>query len=85
MDDLFTPDPLEYFTTAAGPSVSDVAGPPLSVLDSYADGTPIAAAQSAAANAVGGATHTRWFHRGDVQAFAILAAGAVLIHLYATA
>lgn len=85
MDDLFVPDPMEYFATAAGPSVADVAGPPLSVLDTYADGTPIAAAQSAAANAVGGATHSHWWHRGDVQALGIMALGAVLIHLYAVA
>lgn len=85
MDDLFSPDPMEYFSSVAGPSINDVAGPPLSVLDSYADGTPIAAAQSSIANAVGGGSHTSWFHRGDVQALAIAVAGAVLIHLYAVA
>lgn len=85
MDDLFSPDPMEYFTTAAGPSLSQIAGPPLDVLDTYADGTPIATAQAAAANGIGGGQHSTWLHRGDVQALAILAAGAVLIHLYAIA
>lgn len=85
MDDMFSPDPMEYFTSAAGPSLSDVAGPPLDVLDTYADGTPVAHAQQAAANGVGGGSHTRFWHRGDVQAAAIMVAGAALIHLYATA
>lgn len=84
-DDLFSPDPMEYFATAAGPSATDVVGPPLSVLDSYADGTPVGAAQSAIASSVGGGKHTHWFHRGDVQALGIMALGGLLIHLYATA
>ena len=85
MDDLFTPDPMEYFATVAGPSATDVVGPPLSVLDTYPDGTPVGAAQQAIANGVGGGMHTRFWHRGDVQAFAVMVAGAVLIHVYATA
>lgn len=84
-DDLFSPDPMEYFSTAAGPNATDIVGPPLSVLDTYADGTPVGAAQQAVANGVGGGKHSHWWHRGDVQALGIMVAGAALIHLYATA
>lgn len=81
-DDLFAPDPVGFFDTASGPMVGDIVGPPLDVLDTYTDGTPIAEAQSAVASAVGGGKHTSVFHRGDVQALAITVLGAVMLHLY---
>ena len=84
-EDMFEPDPNEYFSSVAGPSLTDVVGPPLSVLDTYADGTPIGAAQQAVANSVGDGRHSHWWHRGDVQALGIMLAGALLIHAYATA
>ena len=82
-DDLFAPNPEAYFDSVAGPLMTDVVGPPLDVLDTYTDGTPIAEAQAKVANGVGGGgKHTRWWHRGDVQSFAIMLAGAALIHGY---
>ena len=80
--DMFDADPQAYFDSVAGPLASDVIGPPLDVLDTYTDGTPIAAAQERVANAVGGGVHKHFWQRGDVQAFAIMSAGAVLIHGY---
>ena len=80
--DMFDADPQAYFDSVAGPLASDVIGPPLDVLDTYTDGTPIAAAQERVANAVGGGVHKHVWQRGDVQAFAIAFAGAVLIHGY---
>lgn len=76
---------MEYFSTVAGPNATDLVGPPLSVLDTYADGTPIGAAQQTIANSVGAGRHSHWWHRGDVHALAFMVGGAALIHLYATA
>lgn len=80
--DMFGADPQEYFDSAAGPLVSDVVGPPLDVLDTYTDGSPLAAAQESVASGVGGGMHKHFWTRGDVQAFAIMVAGAALIHVY---
>lgn len=80
--DMFDPDPQAYFDSVAGPLASDVIGPPLDVLDTYTDGSPIAAAQESVANGVGGGTHKYIWQRGDVQSFAIALAGAALIHAY---
>lgn len=80
--DMFAPDPQAWFDSAAGPLASDIIGPPLDVLDTYTDGTPVAEAQQAVANGVGGGQHKYIWQRGDVQAFAIMVAGAALIHAY---
>ena len=80
--DLFDADPQAYFDSVAGPLASDVIGPPLDVLDTYSDGSPIAAAQETVANGVGGGVHKHFWQRGDVQSFAIMLAGAALIHGY---
>ena len=85
IDDLFEADPGLYFDTASGPLISDIVGPPIDVLDTYTDGTPIAEAQSSIASAVGGGKHTSLLHRGDVQALAIMIAGAVMLHAYLSA
>lgn len=85
MDDLFSPDPIAFFDTASGPLMSDIVGPPLDVLDTYTDGTPIAEAQSSIASAVGGGKHTSFLHRGDVQALAITLVGAFMLHAYLSA
>ena len=81
-DDMFQADPQAYFDSVAGPLATDVIGPPLDVLDTYTDGTPIAQAQQAVANGVGGGRHKHIWQRGDVQALAMAVAGAALIHAY---
>lgn len=75
-------DPDHFFSTAAGPNASDIYGPPQSALDLYANGAPVAAAESATANAMtGGGTCPVW-KRPDVHAAILLIAGAVMIHLH---
>lgn len=82
-DTMFEADPQEYFDSVAGPLLSDIAGPPLDVLDTFTDGTPVAMAQEKVASGVGGGgTHDHFWQRGDVQAFAMTLAGAFLIHAY---
>lgn len=81
-DDLFSANPNAYFDSVAGPLLTDVVGPPFDVLDTYTDGTPIAEAQSSVASGVGGGRHAHFWQRGDVQSFAIMLAGAALIHAY---
>lgn len=81
MDDMFDPDPYGYFDSVAGPSIDSIAGPSGSVLDTFPDGTPVAEAQSAVANGVGGGHRYPW-QRGDVQAALIMVAGAGLVYLY---
>lgn len=82
MYDMFDADPQAYFDSVAGPLASDVIGPPLDVLDTFTDGSPISAAQETVANSVGGGVHKHFWNRGDVQALAIAFAGAALIHGY---
>lgn len=81
-DDMFAPDPQAYFDSVAGPLATDVIGPPIDVLDTFTDGTPIAEAQQSVANGIGGGRHKHFWQRGDVQSFAIMVAGAALIHAY---
>ena len=76
------PNPNLYFSTAAGPDVSDLVGPPLGVLDVYGDGTPLARAQ-APSMAHGSGGSTPFYRRADVQSFAVLLLGAWMIHRYA--
>lgn len=82
MDDMFSPDADMYFSSVAGPTITDIAGPPLSVLDTFADGTPVAEAQARVANSIGGGAHAHWWCRGDVQAFGLTLLGAAMIHAY---
>jgi len=74
-------DPYTFFSTAAGPDASDIYGPPQSVLDVYADGSPVAGSESAIANSIGsgGAPFLR---RPDVHALGLLILGAVMVHLH---
>lgn len=74
-------DPYLFFSTAAGPDASDVFGPPQGVLDLYADGSPVAASESAIANSVGSGG-APFFMRQDVHALALLVLGAVMVHLH---
>lgn len=74
-------DPYLFFSTAAGPDASDVYGPPQSALDIYADGSPVAASESAIANSIGSGGAS-FFSRPDVHALAMLILGAVMIHLH---
>lgn len=85
MDDMFDANPMAYFDSVAGPLASDVFGPPIDVLDTFSDGTPIAEAQSSVASGVGGGVHKHFWQRGDVQSAAIMLAGAALIHAYLAA
>lgn len=80
--DLFDGDPQAYFDSAAGPLLTDVVGPPLDVLDTFTDGSPIAQAQETVASGVGGGVHKYPWQRGDVQALGLAVLGAVLIHGY---
>lgn len=74
-------DPMMYFSTAAGPDAMDLYGPPQSTLDIYANGTPMAAAQTAVANSVGGGSAPFW-KRPDVHGLILLVAGAAMVHLH---
>lgn len=74
-------DPYLFFSTAAGPTMADMYGPPSSVLDNYADGTPVARSETAISNAIGGGGG-RWFQRADVHALGMLLIGAVMVHLH---
>lgn len=74
-------DPYTFFSTAAGPDASDVYGPPQSALDLYADGSPVAASESAIANSIGSGGAS-FFMRSDVHALALLVLGAVMVHLH---
>ncbi len=75
-------DPMLFFSTAAGPDAQDLYGPSQSVLDVYANGAPMSAAQTAIANSVGGSGGAPWYARGDVHALAFMVVGAVMVHLH---
>jgi len=82
MQDLY-PDPFEFFSTAAGPDMSDLVGPPPDVLDVYPNGTPMASAQSAIANSVGsGPSLGPFWTRTDVKALAVLTLGLFMLHAH---
>lgn len=83
--DMFDPNPQAWFDSAAGPLMSDIAGPPLDVLDTFTDGTPIAEAGQAVASGIGGGRHKHFWQRGDVQAAALTFVGAAMIHAYLAA
>lgn len=76
-----TVNPYLFFSTAAGPDASDIYGPPQSALDLYADGSPVAASESAIANNLGSGGGPFWM-RGDVHALALLVLGAVMVHIH---
>lgn len=77
-----SPDVAQFFATSAGPDVSDLIGPPLSVFDMYGDGTPVDSAQSAVAS---GGGKLAWYQRPDIHGAILLGIGAVMIHMYANA
>lgn len=74
-------DPYTFFSTAAGPDASDIYGPPQSALDLYADGSPVAASETAIANSIGSGG-APFFARADVHALILLVLGAVMVHLH---
>ena len=74
-------DAMMFFSTAAGPDAQDLYGPPQGVLDLYADGTPMAAAQTAIANSVGSGGAPFWA-RADVHALGLMVIGAAMIHFH---
>lgn len=82
MYDFAQGDPGLFFSTAAGPDAMDLYGPPQGSLDLYADGTPIAASESAIANSVGGGGPRGFLSRPDVHGLALLVLGAVMVHLH---
>ena len=82
----FGPNPYAFFGTAAGPDISDLAGPPGDILDTYVDGTPMEYASSALSNRSGGGpVHTSFLHRGDLHALILTVIGAWMIHRYTRA
>jgi hypothetical protein len=85
-DGLFADSPEMYFSTTAGPAEDDLYGPPSNVLSIYGDGSPIMRSENriAADMGRGGAVHTNFFHRGDVQAGIILIIGVWMVHQYVT-
>ncbi len=76
------PNPYAFFSTAAGPDISDLVGQPGSVLDVYPDGSPMASEQSGIANAVGGGVDglPPFFKRRDVKALIMLGVGLWMLH-----
>lgn len=76
------PNPMYFFSTAAGPDASDLYGPPQSALDLYANGTPIASAQTAIANGIGNGGRTAFWMRPDVHGLILLVTGAAMVHLH---
>ena len=74
-------DPYMFFSTAAGPDALDLYGPPQGALDLYANGTPVAASESAIANAIGD-TGVPFLRRPDVHSWLLLILGAIMIHLH---
>ena len=80
---MFNADPYLFFSTAAGPDASDLYGPPQGALDLYADGSPIAASQSAIANSIGaGDGSAPWYARADMHALLLMFAGAAMVYLH---
>lgn len=78
---LFGNDPAAFFGTAAGPRLTDYAGPPSGVLDVYLDGTPMAQSQADASSVASGGGRLAFLARPDVQAFGLLILGAIMVHL----
>ena len=82
--DATSPDPYNFFATAAGPDASDLYGPPGNVLDVYGDGTPVAMSESMVANNPGSGSATTgivgFIMRPDVKAFIVLGLGLVMLH-----
>lgn len=72
-------DPGLFFSTAAGPDMQDLYGPPQGTLDVYADGSPMSAAESAVANSVGSGGAPLWARPG-VHALLLLTVGAIMVH-----
>jgi hypothetical protein len=82
--DFISADPTLFFSTAAGPDAIDLYGPPQGTLDLYADGSPVAAAETAIANGVAsqGSGAARFWQRPDVHALLLLVAGAAMVHVH---
>lgn len=81
MTDFQSPNPYQFFSTAAGPDMLDLYGPPQNTLDMYANGSPVASSEAAIANAIGSGGAPFWA-RADVHALALMVLGAVMIHLH---
>lgn len=79
-------NPYAFFSTAAGPDTSDLYGPPMNVLDTYLDGTPVAQSEQYLQNAAPSGSGTfglrGFFARADVKAALVFAAGVTMLHLH---
>ena len=79
-------NPYAFFDTAAGPDTSDIYGPPMNVLDTFLDGTPVAQSEQYLQNATptGGGTFglRGFFSRGDVKSALVFIAGLTMLHLH---
>lgn len=79
-------NPYAYFDTAAGPDTSDIYGPPMNVLDTFLDGTPVAHSEQYLQNATPQGSGTfglrGLFARGDVHAALVFALGLTMLHLH---
>jgi hypothetical protein len=75
--------PLTFFSTAAGPSISDLVGPGAGVLNIFPDGEQIGAAETQLANGTGtGGAGKQWWRRADFHALLALIIGGAMIHAY---
>lgn len=88
-DDLFSAtesNPYMFFDTAAGPDTSDIYGPPMNVLDTFLDGSPVAQSEQYLQNTTptgSGSFGLRGlFGRADVRSGLLFIAGLVMLHLH---
>ena len=90
-DDLFSAteaNPYAFFDTAAGPDTSDIYGPPMNVLDTFLDGSPVAMSEQYLQNQTPGAKGSGTFGlsglfgRADVRAAITLGIGLFMLHMH---
>lgn len=75
-------NPNLFFSTAAGPNASDIYGPPPDVLDIWANGMPVSAAQENVSNMGGGLIGCPWYMRRDMHSLLFIGVGAFMIWLH---
>ena len=89
-EDLFDAtqsNPWAFFDTAAGPDTTDIYGPPMNVLDTFLDGSPVAMSEQYLQNQTPGVGSGSFslsglFGRADVRAFITLGLGLAMLHLH---
>lgn len=90
-EDLFNStesNPYAFFDTAAGPDTTDLYGPPMSVLDTFLDGSPVAMSEQYLQNQTPGAKGSgTWglsslFGRSDVRSALVLGLGLFMLHMH---